>query len=193
MTYPNRSSYVPVAQRGVVLIVAMILLIVISMLAVSSMRNSASTEALAGNLRTTELATQAADIALRHCESSVIEIMTVAKGASSTGYATEITAGDILPAVEPPNWKNLTNWDGAAAVSHLIPTTLVGNTVTYKRPPECMIEILPVILANGTTPSSTASFVITARGFGPEVAAADGSRSRPAGSEVWLQSHIELQ
>jgi hypothetical protein len=64
--------------------------------------------------------------------------------------------------------------------------------VTYRREPECMVEPLPVMLSNGTV-VNTSSFVITARGFGPEVAAADGSRSRPVGSEVWLQSNIQLQ
>ena len=34
---------------------------------------------------------------------------------------------------------------------------------------------------------------ITSRGFGPEVPAADNSRTRPIGSEVWLQSTLELQ
>jgi type IV pilus assembly protein PilX len=64
---------------------------------------------------------------------------------------------------------------------------------SFKRPPECMIERMSVIQAGATAVSSTSSYVITARGFGPEVAAADGARSRPSGSEVWLQSHIELQ
>lgn len=180
-------------NRGVVLIVAMILLIVISLLAANSLRNSASTEALAGNVRTTEMATQAADIALRHCESSLIEIRTVASGATSTGYVTTMTAANILPSSTPPNWQNTTVWDSTSTMPFILPTSLLGATATYKRPPECMVEIIPTIPAGATTVSSTASFVITARGFGPEVTAADATRTRPVGTEVWLQSHIELQ
>ena len=56
------------SQRGVVLIIALVMLVIISLLAVSSMRNSGSTEEVLGNVRTTELATQAAEIALRRCE-----------------------------------------------------------------------------------------------------------------------------
>jgi Tfp pilus assembly protein PilX len=179
-------------QNGVVLIVAMIMLIVISILAVTSMRNSASTEALAGNVRTTELATQAAEIALRHCESSVVEIITVASGATSTGYVTTLTAANILAAATPPRWQNLATWDSATSSTFVLPSALIGGTGTYKRPPECMIETLPVIVSGSTAVSSTASFVITARGFGPEVAA-DATRARPQGSEIWLQSHIELE
>lgn len=179
-------------ERGVVLIIAMIMLFVISVLAVTSMRGAASTEALAGNVRTVELATQAADIALRHCEASVVEIVSVAGGATPS-YATSITAANILPAATPPNWQNLSVWDSTSTMTLVMPTSLVGGTATYKRPPECMIENLPIIPAGGSTVNTTASFVITARGFGPEVPAADASRSRPMGSEVWLQSHLELQ
>lgn len=182
------------SQSGVVLIIAMIMLIVVSILAVTSMRNAASTEALAGNVRTIEMATQAADIALRHCEASVIDIVTVAGGGTAT-YATTITAANILSAATPPNWQNAADWDKVNSnVLVLSPTllTLPDGTTVYKRPPECMIENLPIIPAGGTAVNNTASYVITARGFGPDVAAADGSRSRPMGSEVWLQSHLEL-
>ena len=182
----------PHTQKGVVLIIAMIMLIVVSILAVTSMRNAASTEALAGNVRTTELATQAADIALRHCESSVVEINSVAGGATPS-YATTITAADILPAATPPNWQNTSTWDSVSANVLVLPNALVGGNGTYKRPPECMIENIPIIKAGTSTVNNTASYVITARGFGPEVAAADASRTRPMGSEVWLKSHLELQ
>jgi type IV pilus assembly protein PilX len=189
----GNSKKIPLqTERGVVLVVALIMLVVISILAVTSMRNSASTEALAGNVRTTELATQAAEIALRHCESSVVEIITVAAGATSTGYVTTLTAANILPAATPPRWQNLATWDSATTSTFVLPSALVGGTSTYKRPPECMIESLPTIVPGSTAVSSTATFVITARGFGPEVAA-DAARARPQGSEVWLQSHIELE
>ena len=178
-------------ERGVVLIVAMILLIVISILSVTSMRNSASTEALAGNVRTTELATQAADIALRHCEQSVIEIVTVAGGGTPT-YSTTITLANIQPVTSPPNWQNTSLWDGTSTAVLVLPASLVGGSSTFKRPPECMIENMPMILSNGAL-NTTASYVITARGFGPEVDATGATRVRPAGSEVWLQSHIELE
>lgn len=190
--HPASTKNVRKRERGVVLIIAMIMLFIISVLAVTSMRGAASTEALAGNVRTVELATQAADIALRHCESSVVEIISVAGGATPS-YSTSITAANILPASTPPNWQNLSTWDSTSTMALVMPTSLVGGTSTYKRPPECMIENLPIIPAGGSTVNTTASFVITARGFGPEVSAADASRSRPMGSEVWLQSHLELQ
>ncbi|NMM09193.1 MAG: hypothetical protein HHJ16_02835 [Polaromonas sp.] len=179
------------SQRGVVLIIALVMLVIISLLAVSSMRNSGSTEEVLGNVRTTELATQAAEIALRRCEGLAL-------------------GGGIPPATTPGQWRNLSTWDSTSTATIVLSLNEVnqpGLSSSYQRPPECMAEAMPVMLTNlpvtstgitgtvtytGTGMSNTQTFVITARGFGPEVAAANASRSRPSGSEVWLQSYIEL-
>ena len=186
-------------QRGVVLVIALILLVVISLLAITSMRNAGSSESVAGNVRTTELAIQAAEIALRHCESSVLRIQKNAKGdttSSEATYPTTFTAANILTAASPPHWQDTAgNWDVAPSSAYVVPISFLNQTgmeiVTYLREPECMVEPLPM-LTNGTV-VSTSSFVITARGFGPEVPATDVSRSRPVGTEVWLQSNIQIQ
>ena len=188
------------AERGIVLVIALILLVIISLLAVTSLRNAGSSESVAGNVRTTELATQAADIALRHCESSAIKITKLIANASDTSaqatYPTTLveanvqrvtTAGVTTAGVSTADqWKSVSNWDSTTTAVFVLPSTLVGDTATYKRPPECMVESL-----TGVTPTGPpASFVITARGFGPEVAAGTG---RPAGTVAWLQSTIEIQ
>ena len=182
-------------QRGVVLIIALLMLVVISLLVVSNMRNAASTEAVAGQMRTTELATEAAEIALRHCESSVLDALSVAAGGASA-YATTFTIFNILAPASPPRWQNMAIWDSVSPATYVLPLSLVnqpGMQVTYRRPPECMVEPLPLMPSGASEVNTTSSFVITARGFGPEVGAADDNRSRPVGSEVWLQSHIDLE
>ena len=183
------------SQRGLVLIIAMILLVVISLLAVTSIRSAGSTASVAGNVRITELATQAAEIALLHCESSVLEVMTVASG-SPSGYITTFKSSNILPADTPPKWQDMTIWDSTATAAYVLPLSLVNQAgmsdQTYQRPPECMVEPLPVMLAGGTAVDTKSSFLVTARGFGPEVEKADANRSRPVGSEVWLQSNITV-
>lgn len=189
----SRSRAVP-AQRGVVLIIALILLIVISLLAVTSMRSASSSESIAGNVRTTELATQAAEIALRHCESSAIKVAKNNSGDTSSSqgsYTTTITGANISP-VGSVQWQSTTTWDsGTSTATLVLPSTLVGGTATYQRPPECTIELLTSASgATGATVVPPAAFIVTARGFGPEVPAGSG---RPQGSVVWLQSTIELQ
>ena len=178
------------AERGIVLVIALILLVIISLLAVTSLRNAGSSESVAGNVRTTELATQAADIALRHCESSAIKITKLIANASDTSaqatYPTTFVEANVQRVTTADQWKSVSNWDSTTTAVFVLPSDLVGNTATYQRPPECMVESL-----TGVTPTGPpASFVITARGFGPEVAADPG---RPAGTVVWLQSTIEIQ
>ena len=175
-------------ERGVVLIIALILLVVISLFAVTSMRNAASSEAVAGNVRTTELASQAAEIALRHCEASATKIVAVNGGDTTSTVATYTTtfASSSISVANSVQWKSTTTWD-AGTVPYVLPSTMVGGTTTYKRAPECMIELLTG--GTGATAVAPTAFVITARGFGPEVAAGTG---RPDGTEVWLQSTIEI-
>lgn len=191
------------AQRGVVLIIALIMLVVISLLASLSMRNATSSESISGNVRTTELATQAAEIALRYCEDAA---------AQSLGWPGTLDLSFIPAFSSTPRWSVkdgsgvLTNWDGtgsSAAPANpagpvlVIPDSSInqaGTGATFKRAPECMVERMQMVQSPSNTAVTTSTtFVITARGFGPEVAQANAARDRPkGGSEVWLQSTIEL-
>ena len=178
-------------QTGVVLVIALVMLVVISLLATLSIRNAVSTESVSGNVRTTQLASQAAEIALRYCEDAAIQIN------SGTGTMA-VTPAMILDYVSPPRWRDpAANWDGTGSSASvvIVPTASVnqaGGTVTFNRLPECMVERVPVVAASGVI-SNTSTYTITARGFGPEVAAVDAARTRPTGSEVWMQSTIELE
>jgi len=106
-----------------------------------------------------------------------------------------------VPSLSLSNTSNeFINLDGVNSTeTFVLPLSLVNQAgmanTTYQRAPECMVEPLPMRVtdASGTSAlNTTAAFVITARGFGPEVAAADANRKRPTGTEVWMQSHIEL-
>lgn len=200
MTHPARPTTLPphlapsqrprptsAAQRGVVLIIALILLMVISLLAATSMRNASSSESIAGNVRTTELATQAAEIALRHCESSTVQATKNYANTSPWYYTTTFVNSNIVRAATSVAWQSTSTWDsGSSTMVFVLPSTVMGGTGTYKRPAECMVESL-----TGTNVVSTnAQFQITTRGFGPEVTSTSG---RPDGTEVWLQSTIEIQ
>ena len=163
-------------QRGVVLIIALVLLVVVSLLAATTVRNSGSNEAVTGNVRTVELATEAAEIALRHCEASILKV--------SSGV-------NILTGI-PTQWQLPANWDKKTTAVYALPLSLLNQLdtpFTYQRPPECMVEEIP----SASPVKKSTFYLVTARGFGPEVAEADENRSRPIGTEIWLQSHIEIQ
>lgn len=191
-SHRRRSSWThgrsrPSAQRGVVLIIALVMLVVVSLLTTLSIRSATSTEKVSGNVRTTELASQAAEIALRYCEDAVVQLV--------FGPVTFPATPDILDYEATPRWRDPANWDIAGTDAFIVPGTYVnqtGSPVTFNRPPECMVERMPVVTTAGAI-STTSTYVITARGFGPEVSAADAARSRPEGSEVWMQSTIELE
>lgn len=186
----SRTASARRGQRGVVLIIALVLLLVIALLTLNSMRNASSSENIAGNARTTELATQAADLALRHCEASLLFLM-----GGVTPYATTFVAANVLPATQPPKWQDMSTqsgWDSNTAPVFVLPLALVnqpGMTFdTYRRSPECMVETV-----SADTTANSVFYVVTARGFGPEVPALIGGvRIRPEGSEIWVQSNIEL-
>ena len=171
--------------------ISLIMILVISVLAVTSMRNVASSEAVSGNVRTTELATQAADIALRHCESSIIKITKLignaADASAEAAYSTTFAEANVIRAASAGAWKNTSSWD-TSTTAFVLPTALVGGTATFARPPECVVESLTGTAATGPP----ASFVVTARGFGPEVRTAAGA-GRPVGTVVWLQSTLDIQ
>jgi type IV pilus assembly protein PilX len=177
-------------QKGVVLIIALIMLVVISMLAVFSVRNATSNEAVSGNVRTTQLATQAAEFALRYCENDLVQ--------TTPTLTVTFSTTDFPHALHKDNSGNLNYWDTSTSLPAgfnavvVVPTTSIGGTTTFKRPPECMIEPMQVLNSSGV-PTHTSTFLITARGFGPEVSEAGSTRDRPSGSEVWLQSTIELK
>jgi type IV pilus assembly protein PilX len=175
------------SQRGVVLVISLIMLVIISLLATLSIRSAVSSETVSGNVRTTMLAGQAAEIALRYCEEATVQIY------SGTGTLPSLPV--ILDYAAPSRWQDTAaNWDISTSPAFVVPAASVNQagSVTFARFPECMIERMPVVDSAGTV-SKTSTYIITARGFGPEVPAVDAARARPTGSEVWMQSTIELQ
>lgn len=188
--YPSGKTSAARYQAGVVLIMALIMLVIISLLATFSIRNAVSTEAISGNVRTTQLATEAAEMALRYCEDGV---------AQSFAPTPTFIISPVLAYSTTPKWKNLANWDGSTSLTGsvptylaVIPTSVLGGTASFKRPPECMVERMTVVNSTGVL-STTSTFVITARGFGPEVDVADANRNKPIGSEAWMQSTISFK
>jgi type IV pilus assembly protein PilX len=187
-------------QRGIVLIITLVMLVIISLLATFTIRNTISTEAVSGNVRTTQLAHQAAETALRYCETAVASYVrapvTPPNPVNKLGQDIVVDGQTlkILPQATPPRALTTGNWDKVTDEVLVLPESKVnlGAGTNYRRMPECMVEQVPVVPTGGTALSTTTTFLVTARGFGPEVAE-DPLRGRPNGSEVWLQSTIELE
>jgi type IV pilus assembly protein PilX len=185
MKHPNR-RVAPQGdkQQGVVLFIALIMLVILSLTTALAVKNATSNEVVSNNVRTTNLATQAAEIALDYCEQSIV------KAVGGTPTISITTTPTIADFVDPPRWKSLGNWDTSTTPPFTIPLDSVnanGVSATFARAPECMVEKSPI------TAVTNPAYVVTVRGFGPEVTAVDASHTKPRGSEVWLQSTLRLK
>ena len=96
-------------QRGAVLIVALIFLVVMTMLILASIRGTVMQERMASNLYDRSLAFQAAEAALREGERFVLE-----SSPKPTGTGCDSSGNCSKPDPdEMPAWEDEDNWDDA--------------------------------------------------------------------------------
>jgi type IV pilus assembly protein PilX len=164
------------AQQGVVLIVALVMLIVISLMAVSAMRGALVADLIAGNARAQTLAEQSAEVALRYCERQV-----------------QLNAPGFVQAPSAPagstHWNTFGKWFGAGKLAVTVPATVLASnqsSFTAGKVPECLAE--RTLLADG----ATSTILVTARGFRPDYSEDEKGRSI-SGSAVWLQSTLYVE
>lgn len=186
-------------QRGVLLIVTMILLLIISGVAAFTIKGSGSSENVANNTRTQALAMQAAEAALRYAETGVLNQNRLENG-KPLGSPAHTFAIAAAPTGLPADWTTVAKWDGGTSTSTVIKLfTLDGiascptNYSTtasregnfcglYKRPPECMAQYANL---------DKRVVWVTCRGFGPDVVDPP-NKELPSGAEVFLQSIVRL-
>lgn len=180
------------SQKGISLIIVLILLVVIGLTSAAAIRNATSGERATNNVRLQNLAQQYAEGALRYCEDQLrqADINAVPPGPRIASLAEVNIPTTAVGGV--PAWSNAATWSGgpggasatmtilqaaqvSSADSAIVPTTL----------PRCVVE--KQSLADGNT-----SYVITARGFSPGYAPVNAQSATTSGSVVWLQSTILL-
>ena len=160
----------PAAQRGITLIIAMVMLVVIGFMSISIMRNATSSDQVANNNRLQAQANQSAQMALRFCEDQLV--------AGASGKVPP-NAPPVAPA--KPLWTVKTNWQAApAGVAYTLQKADVkGGDVNFPVvPPQCISE---------TSQQDSSVYTITARGFSNDYNAATN-----AGAVVWLQSTVYM-
>lgn len=142
-------------QRGFVLVVSLIFLVVMTLLATSAIRKNILDEKLVGNLRAQNLAFQAAERGLRFCESA----LELRKGATQMcqvrGNAIPFTVSTTFP----QGWAQPNAWANATFVN--------GNSVMQgvASQPQCILEQWEVgIGVDGK--ALMPAWVITSRGVG---------------------------
>ena len=150
-------------QRGVALIVGLLMLVILAIIGVGTMSMTSLDETMAGNMRDRELAFQSAETALRYAEQQ-LEVLPFSCGfadvappaASSINLTAEdgstITIWDPAASNIPDPW-NATSWAAATAY----PSNLLG----VAEPPRYIIEQVSVDATDNSI-----VYRITGRGVG---------------------------
>ena len=172
------------------MIIALILLMVMSMLSIFTIRQAISSTQLSNNTRTQTMAMQAAEQALKACEARLQNFL--------DKKSPKLMPSAAPLAGQPQLWQTVgtatSAWDGTTSQVHFPAapadghyTMVLTDAPNVKRQPECMLE------ERNINSVLSKAVIITARGFGPEVAAAGQSRSAPVGTEVWLQANLLIK
>jgi type IV pilus assembly protein PilX len=156
------------AQRGITLIIAMLMLVVIGIMSVAIMRNATSSDQVANNSRLQAQANQAAQMVLRFCEDQL-----------AAGAASKVPP---LAHVTPGAWTVKSNWDAGGLAYTLTAGDVGGGTESFPTvPPQCISEATELLTV----------FTVTARGFSNDYRA-DSNGATTTGAIVWLQSTVYM-
>lgn len=161
-------------QRGVTLLVALIVLVIIGLTSASVMRSVLSTDLVANNARVQTLATQAAQIGLRYCEAQADN------DANGTPAA--------LPEAPADYWSTFSHWSEKKIGIFEVPEDFMlsaNGTFSPDHLPQCMVQKLTI--------ASKTTYQITAKGYSPDYGDPDGDGYTDTGSVVWLQSIVYLK
>jgi Tfp pilus assembly protein PilX len=157
-------------QRGITLIIAMVMLVIIGFISVAVMRNATSSDQVATNNRVQTQANQFAQLALVFCENQI----------TATGAAKVLTVVDPAPATAA--WTLKPNWVGGGTnPAYTLTATNVNSTIKPARMPQCLVEKSP--------DPSGALYTVTARGFSDDFRD-NAAAATISGSVVWLQSTV---
>ena len=132
----------PTRQRGVVLVIALVMLLVVTMLSVSTLSQTAQQERMSGNVRDRNMAFQAAEAAVQFC---------LIKAKTDAAW---VTANKQVPTTPPTpeTWKTAATWTGAPSLA----VTMAGGTASgLNADPRCLLEAI-----------GDGSYVITGRAVG---------------------------
>jgi Tfp pilus assembly protein PilX len=97
------SELKPHSQRGVTLIIALIMVIIIGLTSAAAMRGATSSEKVVNNIRMQNLAQQYAEAALRYCESQLL----LADGSRPQYLAERQYYGDDISGASVEHHNNL--------------------------------------------------------------------------------------
>jgi type IV pilus assembly protein PilX len=167
-------------QRGITLVITIILLVILSLIGTLNMRNATVSEQASNSIRTTAVAQQAAELGLQYCES-------VAMDTSGTVYPTQrlsILNTTLTGTLTAGAWSATQTWATSGSQLFVTSSYFVSTNAAAKalvNGPRCVIQPVSNFAGIG--------YLVTARGFAND-AQINGNGAVTSGAEVWLQSLI---
>ena len=156
--FPDRS------QRGAVLIVALVLLLVLTILGTASVRDTAMEERMAGNFRDYSAALEAAETALRTGEialgnSTAFSDMTFSNAGTDGLYDVTLLSSSVDP-------LSATNW--ASVDSSVLANPLINDDPDYyiEQLPEIDLPGSDLVVGFQDKPPPVQFYRVTGKGYG---------------------------
>lgn len=165
------------ACSGLSLVLVLVLLAAISLGAAASLSLLAGTHKVGSSFRMQALAAQAAEAALRYCESQLL-LSETARVAGLRDASLPQTSAQL------PAWKEAARWQSSLLIAP--PPAWWDAAMTRGVP-------APACLAEMQTVSSGQVHVVTARGFAPDWRGDALSGRTESGAVSWLQSVLLIE
>jgi Tfp pilus assembly protein PilX len=193
----RRAVYTPGrAQRGAVLIVALVLILIMSLLGAVAIRNATQSERSINGIRTAEVSREGAETALRFCEQVAMfdgDGKDYAQyGTASAQLRSRIISAPVITSESDTSaaWRLAQNWigDKPIPVPQAYYQKFNGATADDAVPqlataPRCVIQKIQ----SSSTPALN-GYLITARGFANNAKFEPTTGVTTQGAEAWLQS-----
>jgi len=144
-------------QNGVVLPLALVMLVMVTLIAVVALRGVTTEERISANLRSSSVAFEQSELALRYCEQIAL-----------TGGIPLNNARIDSTSTTGQAWRNPANWLSTFPQLQTPPTTQYQDPARPVTPPACLIEAVraPFDPTVTSTRVDNSAYTVTAHGFG---------------------------
>ncbi len=179
-------------QKGAVLAISLIILLLMTIIGVSAMRSTTLQEKMAGNLRDYNVAFQAAEAALRDAEKYLFATSTLPDFTSAclNGFCSPAAASGT-PRWQMKNASNVSYWNDTAKIRSYGTDTSATNLPQVSNQPRYMLEEIVVSpLDVGSSDPPTTRYRITAQGYGAAATTESDGTTTPH-ARIMLQTIIQ--
>lgn len=186
MTYTQKQyTFTQRVERGSVLAITLMLLVILALLGTFAIRNSTQSERVMNGIRTSNVSEHAAETALRFCEQfAQQDDQSGTFGGKKTKDYIEQDKSKSITMAKNGDWAKKATWKPSKSKSKSKPKIIELPKAYHesKIPPQCIIERLDTGKSEG--------FIITARGFGQDAIMNPETGEVISGAETWLQSTL---